>query len=771
MTMTTTNPYADAYDTYWQAGWRGVLPLPHRAKKWPPTGYTGRDYAEPSYADCATWADLGPRNIALHLPRGVIGIDVDDYAGKGGGTTLHKLVAEHGPLPATWLSTSRGDGISGIRLFRIPDDVELISAMPGIEIVQAHHRYVVCWPSIHPETNAVYQWVNEATGESDVPHIDGIPDLPASWVDALTSTSDPVAKADIDADDVMRFLAGLPSGDPCQHVIAAAGYAMSGKDRHDAYMGAQIGVIDNGRSGCPGAVLTLQRLKASFVAEVTAPGTSGRRTEAEAMLEWSRGMEGAIAKMVTKHPEQGASCPDDYLAELLLNEAEDDHHEDQDEPQDEPDEDGRELLYQKQVARKAGEMKLVEDAKALLARSKAGQAPPLDAVNLGAFLSQPDEAIAYRVDRLWPCNGRVLLAAAAKAGKTTMITNLLGCLADGGAFLGLYDVQPVVGTVVYLNLEVSANQMRRWLRRSGIANTDRIHVVNLRGQMAALTLATEDGRNRVARWLRDLGAEVVILDPLAPLLASLGLDENSNTDVATFFSWWSTVLHDGGVVDDFVAHHAGHHGGRSRGASRLMDEPDALWTITRDAATDEDEDDVYAGMEPRFFKAVGRDVEVAEQPLEFDGATGLLNLGTGNRKQMRAEALVRQAEARVLSKIDGGATVTRDIIKNNGNEKQNSAALEELVGRGVLSRQDLGPGKPTLYRRIKPGVATVATVANESQETVATGGVASLYIGDTPDSTPVSPARTCEDCGDTLTHANVVVCRPCAKKRLAGGGL
>mgnify|MGYP000576639166 CR=1 FL=1 len=45
-------------------------------------------------------------------------------------------------------------------------------------------------------------------------------------------------------------------------------------------------------------------------------------------------------------------------------------------------------------------------------------------------------------------------------------------------------------------------------------------------------------------------ADMVILDPLAPLLASLGLDENSNTDVATFFSWWSDVINEA---------HAGDH--------------------------------------------------------------------------------------------------------------------------------------------------------------------------------------------------------------------
>jgi len=691
MTMTTTNPYAAAYDTYWQAGWRGVLPLPHRAKKWPPTGYTGRGYAEPSYADCTTWADLGPRNIALHLPRGVIGVDVDDYAGKGGGATLHKLVAEHGPLPATWLSTSRGDGISGIRLFRIPDDVELISAMPGIEIVQAHHRYVVCWPSIHPETNAVYQWVDEATGVGGIPVLADLPQLPAAWLAALVSTADVTEKADIDGDDITRFLALLPSGDPCQHIIAAAGYAMSGKDRHDAYNGAMLGVLDNGRSGCPGAVLTLQRLKASFVAEVTAAGTSGRRTEAEAMLEWSRGMEGAIAKMVTKHPEQGAGCPDDYLAELLMAEQPDDDTGDAEQADSD---DGRELLYQKAVARKAAEMQLLDDARQMLAVRQTGQAPALGGLGLSAFLSQDDEAIAYRVDKLWPVNGRVLLAAAAKAGKTTMVMNLLACLADGGDFLGLYRTAPVTAgrAIVYLNMEVGANQMRRWLRRTGIVNSDRIVVENLRGRNAALTLATEQGRQRVSEWLRSHRAEIVVLDPLAPLLGSLGLEENENSHVAKFFSWWSQVLYDAGVTDDFICHHAGWDGTRSRGASRLVDEPDAVWTINRDKATDEDGDDIYDLNEPRFLKATGRDVEVPEALLRFDGVTGLLSIGEGSRKQIRADRKHAKAEAVIMRHLgEAGATNQNTLTRTLGlNWQEARDAVERLVIRGLVTMTKVG---------------------------------------------------------------------------------
>lgn len=767
MTMadqTVSSPYADTWKHYWDAGWRGILPLPHRAKAWPPDGFTGHNGDDPSYADCMTWADSGPRNLALRVPADVIGLDVDAYADKPGEQTLSKLVAEYGPLPATWLSTSRGDGISGIRLYRVPAGTVLPQKLPGIELIQRHHRYVTAWPSVHPE-GRVYQWVDEATGEigCEVPPYERIPDLPSEWITGLAIEAAHQEKADLTGEQAAAIFAGFPTGQACGHISTAAGRAASRGDRHDVYNETVLAVCRHARNGCPGGQETLLRLRAMFIAEVTGDRS---RTASEAQAEWMRNLTGALA-LVAEQP-QGAECAEDwsmYDIPAPLEVAEPTAAaESEQSPAPEQDD-----AMASAIRRKAAELMVVEQARALLARRKAADAPPLAAERLTTFLAQPDEIIAYRVDRLWSTNGRVLLAAAAKAGKTTMMTNLLGCLADGGAFLNMFDTQPVDPgrSIVYLNLEVSGNQMRRWLRRAGVRNTDAVHVVNLRGQLSALTLASEDGRARVAGWLRDLGAQVVILDPLAPLLASLSLDENSNTDIATFFAWWSETLFAAGVADDIVCHHAGHYGGRSRGASRLMDEPDALWTITRDVALDEDDDDIYAGHEPRFFKATGRDVEQPEQPLTFDPDTGLLELGTGSRKAMRAQALSRQAQERVIARIDAGATSTRDIIKNNGNEKQNVAALEDLVSQGVLQRQELGPGRPTLYRRTL-GVATVAKV---SPETVATGGVASLYIGDTPDGTPVSPRSICRSCGDTLEHAGAVYCPDCARRRAQGEDL
>ena len=110
----------------------------------------------------------------------------------------------------------------------------------------------------------------------------------------------------------------------------------------------------------------------------------------------------------------------------------------------------------------------------MLAADKAGKAPALDGLPLVDFLAQPDETERYRVDGLWPAEGRVLLAAAAKSGKTTMVVgNLIPALVDGRPFLGRFNVTPVTGRVVLLNMEVGPRTLRGWMRRAGIQATDR----------------------------------------------------------------------------------------------------------------------------------------------------------------------------------------------------------------------------------------------------------------------------------------------------------
>ena len=173
-----TGPYASAAAAYWQAGWRGIVPLPARAKKNPPSGFTGSTGVDPSYADLDAWA-TGPEgsgNIALRMPRDVIGIDVDAYGDKLGRQTLEAAELTHGTLPATWRTTSRDDGVSGIRLYRVPEGLAWPGEIgPSTELIQHRHRYALVWPSIHPE-GRTYRWINpDGIVSAAIPDIDELP--------------------------------------------------------------------------------------------------------------------------------------------------------------------------------------------------------------------------------------------------------------------------------------------------------------------------------------------------------------------------------------------------------------------------------------------------------------------------------------------------------------------------------------------------------------------------------------------------------------------
>ena len=186
-------PYRSA-PAYFKAGY-GPLRLPARKKAPPPDGYTGRNGHEVTAEDVERWVTESPSgNIGLLLPRGVIGIDVDSYKGANHVAAWNELTERCGPLPdAPWCS-SRDDGVSGVRLFRVPENWEAAGKLPegsnGIspgEVIQWHHRYVVAPPSIHPDTRRAYRWRS-----GSITNVADLPVLPQPWLDALSSPAVPV---------------------------------------------------------------------------------------------------------------------------------------------------------------------------------------------------------------------------------------------------------------------------------------------------------------------------------------------------------------------------------------------------------------------------------------------------------------------------------------------------------------------------------------------------------------------------------------------------
>lgn len=265
-----------------------------------------------------------------------------------------------------------------------------------------------------------------------------------------------------------------------------------------------------------------------------------------------------------------------------------------------------------------------EEARRILRRQHRPQIP--QPKSLAAFLAEPDEATRYRIEGLWPSGGHVLLAAQYKAGKTTMVHNLVRSLVDGAPFLGQFDTAPVSGRVVVLDFEMPEAEARRWLRDTGIERADAVMYMNLRGRAAAFDPTDPACRAEWAELLRTVGCEVLVVDCLAPIATALGLDEKDG--LGPLVDSLTTLGTEAGGAEVLLIHHMGHNHERARGDSRLLGWPDALWTVARPG-----EDP--AGL--RYFKAFGRSVDVPEAVLVYDGQSRTLSLGDGGRKR-RAEA-------------------------------------------------------------------------------------------------------------------------------------
>jgi hypothetical protein len=270
-------PYARGWPAYVDAGWRGVLPLPPRAKSDPPGGYTGRKHwgKYPTREQMAAWAEnpyVG--NVALRLPPDVLGIDVDSYADKPGAETLAKLEAQHGLLPGTWTSTSRDDGISGIYLFKVPPGLTWRN-QPGIEMLHHGHRYAMVWPSVHPEGRQ-YRWIDPDGSllVDTVPLLDELPELPAVWVEGLTVSH----RHEF---GMTRHLDWLTDGEPCQ----AMEKVLARYNDHRAEMlRGQLQVLRHGEQGHRGARGAMDTLESRYLA-----------LDHHQQQDWDTALDGAVA--------------------------------------------------------------------------------------------------------------------------------------------------------------------------------------------------------------------------------------------------------------------------------------------------------------------------------------------------------------------------------------------------------------------------------------------------------------------------------------------
>ena len=325
-----TGPFAAAADGLAGAGWF-PLPLPARRKTPPPKGTTGKLAPFPDDVTLTAWLaspEHRAGNVGVRLGDDQVGIDVDAHSGKPGGDTLAELVGLLGPLPATYVSTSKLDGVSGIRHYRIPLGVEFPgeltapSGIKAIEFIQWFHRYAVVPPSIHPDTGDQYLWIGP-DGEllDKPPHVDDLPDLPAAWVSYFRRDQPTLTTAEqFPADPLQPVEPSLPAdtqavgpdgwsapivldhGRPSDAVDRVLGrFVRELRDgRHPAARDATLALERLRERGYPGVDAAMDTARTLFLAAVTRAGSGNVRSTEQAEREWSELVAGARPLVASK---------------------------------------------------------------------------------------------------------------------------------------------------------------------------------------------------------------------------------------------------------------------------------------------------------------------------------------------------------------------------------------------------------------------------------------------------------------------------------------
>jgi P4 family phage/plasmid primase-like protien len=356
-----STPFALAARAYLDSGW-SPIPLPHEQKfpvpdQFPgPNGklehqsFTGADGVYVTEAHLAHWlsakgrANAGklsyrPGNIAIRLPPSIVGVDVDAYSGKKGAETLAKAEMEWGALPPTWVSTSKDDGVSGIRWYRVPIGLAWPGELPqgkGVELIRWDHRFAIVAPSVHDKTGEEYRWYREVAREDgsyemvleeeefpDAPperdEEGGIPWMPKEWIEGLTGGEKYSARATDDgigADDVRRWIANRPAPEePCRHMrkqlTAWTVKVQRGADdggAHQEMVDAVWAVLSDARQGHTGVGWILTKLRNVFLQAVK----DRRPDDGSARSEWARAVVRGANKIMSdgNEAEEEDPCED-----------------------------------------------------------------------------------------------------------------------------------------------------------------------------------------------------------------------------------------------------------------------------------------------------------------------------------------------------------------------------------------------------------------------------------------------------------------------------
>jgi bifunctional DNA primase/polymerase-like protein/AAA domain-containing protein len=662
------NPDADMLSwalAYVEAGWY-VLPVKRGSKS--PGSVVGDRWQYQSSRDpkvLAAWFAGTDHGIVLHCGRsGAVVFDVD-YP-----NNLPEVLARH--LDTAPFQSTRPDVKGrGHYVFSMPPGRTIGNSTGslggGWGEVRGTNGVILVEPTGHPD-GGEYWW--DRTGE--------LPPLPEELAELLSDAS-PAHDAATDA-AVRAFIAehtARTEPGALRGLLSALRRKFeAGESRHMSTLSVTTGAMKEARAGLYTPREAIDAVWPMFLDAVTKPPASGKqgaaRDHTEASSEFGGITAWAVGQALAADPDEirDRVAADGQVADIESAPT-----------------DGQVADTEFAIAHRLHVLRINAEARRRLEDEQHPQAVPPPIKGLDTLLAEPDTPTRYRIDDVAPEGARIILSAQYKAGKTTLRDNLVRSLADGDPFLGRFEVNIGARHIVLIDTELSENMLRRWLRDQKITNTTAVaDVVALRGKVASFNLLDDRCRSQWVSRLADLGCDYLLLDPLRPVLDAIGLDESH--DVGRFLVAYDALLDEAGVTDTAIVHHMGHTGERARGDSRLQDWPDAVWRLVR-------EDDDPAS--PRYFTAIGRDVNVFEGRLGFDHATRRLTYAPGSRGDAKVEAAFRAVIATLAQRREAmsknaletellGAH-TRDAVR---------AAIAKTVRSGMVV-VEVGPRNARLH--------------------------------------------------------------------------
>lgn len=685
-------------------GWLGPLPIgkEHKGRYKLPWvsdhhGYGAVDAPPDTWEQLAAQAiqrskgTAGILALGERLPAGVLGIDVDAYDGKNGKVTLEDWERQWGPLPPTYIVTARNDGVSGIRLYRVPQDYypkEIPNS--GVEFLDRHHRYIVAPPSWHHtgKPYALYLPNGKRSRSGVLPPVEKIPYLPDSYVTGLPALATRAGSGDATSTEVAEFADRYndgPQPEAVQWVIDFTINSPNADGTRNPTRDALCKAAREAKGKRYGWGNAVDQIRAAAMQAYEARGGRLDGDEFDRLVAYA---VGEVRDTDERQLYEAWQDPNFDVEPYTVS------------PTGEYDPVADSAERAKELTRQQRWYSVQDEIKRL--RLEQQWKPIEYQGSLDHQLETLDLSTAFVVEELFPERSICQLNAQYKIGKTTLVTNLVHSLATGEPFLRRFAVHPNLdGHIAHWNMEVSQSTLLGWYRKQGLTKQamSKVFPLSVRGNLS-LDFKSDVVVEWTIKWLQNNNVKVWVIDPLSKLFRE---DENSNHE---FNQWWlklEHIAHEANLQLVLIVHHTGHANERGRGASAMGGNPDVILSYTHAGNLGD-----VPPNNRRYLSALGRDVTLPSTEIDFDPDTNGLFCTNSGTTRIQAKSTTKAVEAGVAVWNLNERIKVGDLYKllkwrqDGSTSKDNAAALKRAVDKGYIVQERNGTTTWNLRGKVDP---------------------------------------------------------------------